>query len=186
MRGCGGARGADPFPSLLPHFVSPGGEATVKFGGSPVLGRAQGWRCETGRRHDRARDVRDSFKATLDQGAPSRHDTTVSSLMPARALLAQFPPRLPWARARPRLLSIAATNAAEPSGRPIGSLRLIRAKAAASGSPSIRSAKRGARSMSGLALTSPSSRPARSRAQARMRPVLRSRREPGRPGFSAT
>ena len=28
----------------------------------------------TGRRHDRARDVRNSFKATLDHGAPSRHD----------------------------------------------------------------------------------------------------------------
>ena len=28
----------------------------------------------TGRRHDRARDVHNSFKATLDHGAPSRHD----------------------------------------------------------------------------------------------------------------
>ena len=28
----------------------------------------------TGRRHDRSRDVHNSFKATLDHGAPSRHD----------------------------------------------------------------------------------------------------------------
>jgi len=28
----------------------------------------------TGRRHDRARDIHNSFKATLDQGAPSRHE----------------------------------------------------------------------------------------------------------------
>ena len=33
----------------------------------------------TGRRHDRARDVHNSFKATLDHGAPSRHDGTGAS-----------------------------------------------------------------------------------------------------------
>src|SRR5271165_1939223 len=31
-------------------------------------------RASTGRRHDRSRDVHNSFKATLDHGAPSRHD----------------------------------------------------------------------------------------------------------------
>jgi hypothetical protein len=61
-------------------------------------------------------------------------------------------------------------NASSPSGRPISSLRRSAAKARSSASVSSRSAKRGARSMSGRTRTSPSSRPARC-AHAGMGPI---------------
>ena len=75
---------------------------------------------------------RDAIAANLSKiaarpsGRTAAHgDTPVFPLMfsPGAPSLRGFRPRLPGARARPRRFSIAATNAAEPSGRPISSLR---------------------------------------------------------------
>ena len=106
---------------------------------------------------------------------------------PAAPSLRGFRPRLPGARARLRLLSIAATNAAElkRAADQLGS-RLITAKAAASGSPSIRLSEMRRAVFERLDADEPIVAHGPEGAHARMRPFLRPRRDPAGAGFSAT
>jgi hypothetical protein len=79
-----------------------------------------------------------------------------SPLGPSTASAFGFGRRLPGVTRRPSWRLMASRKAAEPSGRPISSLWRSAVRAPSSGSPSRRSAKRGARSSSGRTSTRPS------------------------------